>query len=125
MTVVLDAGALIAIDRADPRILRLLDSARRDQLELRTSSAVVAQVWCDGAKQARLSSMLRAVREVPLDQRRSRTVGSLLAACQQVDIVDAAIVDVADNGDQLVTSDPDDIARLAEAKGLRIRIVPI
>jgi len=46
---------------------------------LRTSAAVVAQVWRDGATQARLNSLLRAVLEVPLDGRRARTIGGMLA----------------------------------------------
>jgi hypothetical protein len=125
MAVVLDAGALIAIDRADRRLLRLLDQVRQQGLDLRSSSAVVAQVWRDGAPQARLSSMLRAVHEVPLDRPRSRAAGQLLALAERADVVDAAIVDVAEDGDLLVTSDPADLAHLAEARGLRISIVPL
>jgi hypothetical protein len=125
MAVLLDAGALIAIDRADRRMLRLLDQVRREGLDLRTSAAVLAQVWRDGSRQARLSSMLRAVNERPLDRARSRTVGTLLALAERADVVDAALVDIAEDGDLLVTSDPDDLAHLAEAKGLRVRIASL
>jgi hypothetical protein len=125
MAIVLDAGALIAIERADRRILKLLDRAQRDRVALRTSAAVVAQVWRDGARQARVSSILRAVLEVPLDHRRARAIGVVLAAARHDDVVDGSIVDVSVDGDLLVTSDPDDIAKLADAANRRIRIVPI
>lgn len=125
MAIVLDAGALIAIERADRRILRLLDQARRDGVALRTSAAVVAQVWRNGAKQARLGSLLRAVLEVPLDRRRARTIGEMLARARHDDVVDGSIVDISEDGDLVVTSDPDDVAKLAEAANRRIRIVPI
>lgn len=45
---VLDAGALIAVDRNDRAMLARLRAAERHGLELRTNAMVVAQVWRDG-----------------------------------------------------------------------------
>lgn len=44
---VLDAGALIAVDRDDRAMLARLRAAERHGLELRTNAMVVAQVWRD------------------------------------------------------------------------------
>ena len=59
MALVLDAGALIAIERGDPAVLDLLKSAHSDGLKVRTTSTVVSQVWRGGRRQARLASALR------------------------------------------------------------------
>ena len=125
MAVVLDAGALIAIDRADARVLRYLDRVERGGMAVRTSSVVVAQVWRDGARQARLTLALRGVREVPVDCARSRSIGELLASHGWRDVVDGAVVQLSDDGDDVLTSDAADIASLAAAAGKRIRVVPL
>jgi hypothetical protein len=39
--------------------------------------------------------------------------------------VDAAVVDIADDGDTIVTGDPDDIVALALRTGRTLQIVPI
>jgi hypothetical protein len=125
MAVVLDAGALIAVDRADARVLRYLDRVARGGNAVRTSSVVVAQVWRDGARQARLTLALRGVHEVPVDLGRSRSIGELLAAHGSHDVVDGAIVQLSADGDDVLTSDPADITSLAATAGRRIRVVPL
>ena len=125
MAVVLDAGALIAIDRADARVLRYLDRVERGGMAVRTSSVVVAQVWRDGARQARLTLALRGVREVPVDCARSRSIGELLASHGSRDVADGAVVQLSDDGDDVLTNDAADIASLAAAAGKRIRVVPL
>jgi hypothetical protein len=39
------------------------------------------------------------------------------------DVIDAALVLLASDGDQIVTSDPDDIERLAAASGRHLEVV--
>ena len=41
------------------------------------------------------------------------------------DVVDASIVDIASDGDEVLTSDPDDIAVLATAAHRRLSIIAI
>ena len=121
MALVLDAGALIAYERGDDRVVGL--PPRRPSttnVPVRTSAAVVAQVWRDGARQARLARVLAAVHEEPLDPDRARHVGLLLGANGTSDVVDAAVVDVAEDGDEILTADPEDIAALARSAGLRV-----
>jgi hypothetical protein len=79
-------------------------------------TTVVAQVWRDGRRQARLARLLRDHRVLvePLEDQRSRAVGQLLGASHTTDIVDAAVVLCAKARDHAVaTSDRRDLQRLA------------
>jgi hypothetical protein len=59
---VLDAGALMAIDRDDRSMIARLRVAQQRGIELRTNAMVVAQVWRDRqGRQANLTRLLRAV----------------------------------------------------------------
>jgi len=51
MKVILDAGALIAIDRSDRRMGAMLRVQQR-RIPVLSSSAAVAQGWREGRKQA-------------------------------------------------------------------------
>jgi predicted nucleic acid-binding protein len=113
-TVVLDAGALIAIDRGSATVRGYVLLADRGNVVLCTSSAVVAQVWRGGTRQARLARFLGSdlVEEEPLDPDAGRRIGALAAAVGSRDVVDGHIAIMALERDALVlTSDPDDIAR--------------
>jgi hypothetical protein len=81
---------------------------------LYASSAVVAQVWRGGGRQARLARFLGSdlVNEVPLDPQAGRRIGALAAAVGSRDVVDGHVALIAFDRDAVVlTSDPDDIAR--------------
>jgi hypothetical protein len=114
---VFDAGALIAIDRGDRAVGVLLEVAAQQGTETITSSACVAQVWRDPARQARLTRALGGFLESPLDARAARRCGLLLALSGTSDIADADLALLAQNGDTVVTSDPDDIKRLLDVTG--------
>lgn len=109
--VVLDAGALIAIDRADRRVVRLLELAG----EVHVPAAVVAQAWRNPARQVRLVRVLGAdaVTIAPLDGTEARAVGQLCSATGTADVVDASVVLLARRVRGVtVTSDPDDLRRI-------------
>ena len=90
-----------------------------------THAGVVAQVWRGGAgRQARLAKALRSIETAPLDLDLARRSGVLLARSGMRDVIDAAAVALAENGDRIVTSDPDDIATLAAVGARRVDIVP-
>jgi hypothetical protein len=125
MALVLDAGALIAYERGDRAVSGLLQRARRANVPVRTSASVVAQVWRGGPRQARLARALSSAHEEPLDAERARAIGMLLGLTRTSDVVDAALVDLALDGDRIVTADPADIAALVAATGRRIRIIAI
>ena len=63
---VLDAGALIAIDRGDRAVLARIVKADKVGDPVRTNAMAIAQVWRDGkGRQARLARILRGVEVEP------------------------------------------------------------
>lgn len=125
MALVLDAGALIAIDKGDTAVLGLLLEAQRASIAVRVPSAVVAQVWRGGAAQARLASLLRGVEEVELTRARSRSIGELLGAARRADVVDTSLLEVALDGDHIVTSDVRDVRHLARSARRSVTIIGV
>ena len=125
MSVILDSGALIALEDNDRRMWRRLKGALQAESPPKTHGGVVAQVWRGGTgRQARLARALRAVEVVPLDAELGRRAGVLLARCGLQDAIDAALAAIADHGDEIITSDPDDLAILVAAGNRRVDIVP-
>lgn len=111
----LDAGALIALDRGHPRVVHLLDRVIAAGGTVEIPAPVIAQVWRDGSRQARLARLLGAsdVVLVDLDAEMARAVGVLCGAVGVADVVDGHVALHARRRDLAVlTSDPDDIARL-------------
>lgn len=122
--VVLDAGALIAVERGTPLLRRYLLLADRGVVTIVTSSAVVAQVWRGGARQARLARLLRSdlVEEVWLDRETSRRIGALASATGGIDVVDGHVALIAAERDAVVvTSDPHDLVRWGLARQRIVR----
>ncbi|HEX5421115.1 MAG TPA: PIN domain nuclease, partial [Gammaproteobacteria bacterium] len=58
-----------------------------------------------------------------LDERLGRRAGELLARSGTSDVVDAALVVLAENGDDIITSDPEDIEPLAALAGLHVELL--
>jgi hypothetical protein len=111
----LDAGALIALDRGQSRVVHLLDRVIAAGGALEIPTPVIAQVWRDGSRQVRLARLLGAsdVILVGLDAEMARAVGVLCGAVGANDVVDGHVALHARRRDLAVlTSDPDDIARL-------------
>ncbi len=123
MGVVLDAGALVAIDRGDRETNRVLHKARTDGV--RTSCAAVAQVWRDGARQARLALALKGIDVVPLDEETDRRIGELLRAAGTADVVDGHVALMVRPGDFVATSDIGDIGRLLDVRCVRAGLVQV
>jgi hypothetical protein len=125
MRLLLDAGALIGYERCDPKVIGAIAIAVERQFPILTSAAVAAQVWRNRGRQVRLARLLRGVDERPLDAVASPLIGSLLSQSATIDVVDAALVSLAHDGDEILTSDPDDIATLLRATGVRAVITPV
>jgi hypothetical protein len=66
---------------------------------------------------------LAAIDVRPLDERLGRAAGELLGAARGRDVIDAALVLIARDGDHIVTSDPDDIGPLARASNRHVEII--
>jgi len=111
----LDAGALIALDRGDQRIIALLQRALAQGRAFRVPAGVVGQTWRDGRVQVTLARFLRSeeVEIIPLDEQLARSCGELCGAASPADIIDASVVILArERRDLIVTSDPNDLRRL-------------
>jgi PIN domain len=111
----LDAGALIAFDRNDRKVVALLKRALELGHSLAVPTGVVGQVWRDGRRQARLARLLGSdeVAIEPLSDRRAREAGQLCGATKTGDVIDASVVLCAkERGHRVVTSDPQDLRRL-------------
>ena len=91
MALVLDAGALIAIDRWDRVAGALLRVAQRQGVAVHTSAGVLAQAWRDGARQANLARTLTGIDVIAIEQTSGRRVGELLADSGTSDIVDGHV----------------------------------
>jgi predicted nucleic acid-binding protein len=120
----LDAGALIALERGDKRMIALLQTAVEQGRRFRVPAGVVGQVWRDRRIQAVLARFLRSeeVDILPLDEDLARACGELCAAARSADVIDASVVILArQRGDPIVTSDAEDLRRLDSSASL-IRI---
>jgi hypothetical protein len=121
---ILDSGALVAVDRDDRAMAARLRAAQQHGLELRSNAMVIAQVWRDRhGRQANLARLLRALDVRTVTQQDGRDAGVLQAAAGTADPIDATVVLLAAPGDRILTSDPGDLSRLAEAAGNRPVIV--
>ncbi len=121
---ILDAGALVGVDRNDRLVVAELRRAQQEGLELRTNPMVVAQVWRDRqGRQANLARLLQAVKIQPISDQDGREAGVLLGRAGTADPVDAAVVLLAGPGDRIFTSDPADLTKLVEAAGSRAAVV--
>ena len=126
MSLVLDAGALIAVERSDRDTLALIKEELLNRRLPITHGGVVGQVWRGGSgRQAMLARLLPALDVIALDATLGRRAGVLLGLSRMDDVVDAALVLLAADGDLLLTSDPDDLEPLADATGVHIDIVPV
>ena len=125
MSLVLDAGALIAYERGSRTVQAFLERAHRHSEDVRTTTAVVAQTWHGDPKQARLAMLLRGVDERNLTSDQARLVGRLLRQAGTADVVDGTIVDIANDGDEILTSDPADIRALALTAAKKLLITRV
>jgi hypothetical protein len=111
----LDAGALIAFERNDRRVVALMARSLVHGLPITVPAGVVGQVWRDGRRQARLARLLGApeVEVEALDDKRARDSGQLCGVRGTTDVIDASVVLCARSRRQrIVTSDARDIRHL-------------
>jgi hypothetical protein len=74
-------------------------------------------------RQANLARLLRAVDVRAIDHQDGRQAGVLLGQASAADPIDACVVLLAEPGDRILTSDPDDLTRLATAAANRAVVI--
>ncbi len=85
---------------------------------------MVGQVWRDGThRQVNVARLLAGVEVVAVDEGLGRRAGVLLGLAGTSDVIDAALVLLAGDGDEIVTCDPDDLAILAAVAGKDVELI--
>lgn len=114
-SLVLDTGALIALERRDDRLVSLARRMAAGEVAAHVPSGVVAQCWRGSARQQPIARLLRsrAVSVDPLTEDLAFRLGVLLARSRTADVVDGHVALLARRlRATVVTSDPTDIAAL-------------
>ncbi len=125
MTAVLDAGALIAIDKRDRTVGAILRVLQRDGVSVVTSAAVVSQAWRDPRRQVNLARVLTGVDIAALDDLAAKQIGELLRANGSSDIADAHVSLLVQPQEQVLTSDEADIKALLRTRRVKAVIVRV
>ena len=130
-TFVLDAGALIAVDRGNRQVLSMIKTAFQDGDAVLVPAGVIAQVWRDSNRQVVLARTLKRCDEVPLDGSMARVAGQLCGWVGTSDVIDATVAIVASSTDSpetevvLLTSDTTDIRTLLSEVRTKAQIVKV
>lgn len=123
---VLDAGAFVAVERGDRDVVAVVKRERLAGRAPVTNGGVVAQVWRGGRdRQALVARLLVGVYIAPIDDSLGRRAGMLMARTGRADAIDAAVVCLAADGDDILTSDPGDLRILAEAAEVHVELIPV
>jgi hypothetical protein len=126
MTLVLDTGALIALERNDRAMWRRLKFSLLASDVPVTHGGVVGQAWRGhGPRSALLARALDGIDVRPLDEDLGKRAGELLAKSRMNDVIDAALALLASDGDVVLTSDSRDIAPLARAAGRLVDLIEV
>jgi hypothetical protein len=124
MTLVLDSGALIALEKNDRAMWRRLKASLLAGEAPVTHGGIVGQAWRGGGpRQALLAKALAAIDVRGLDESLGRAAGELLARAGESDVIDAALVLIAYDGDEIVSSDSEDLEPLAANLGRHVEIL--
>jgi len=120
-----DTGALVAAERNDRALWALHRRSLLRGIRPVVPAGVLGQGW-RGGPQAELSRMLKGCRVEDLDEVRGRAAGQALARSGTSDVIDASVaLGAIARGDLVVTSDPDDLAHIADALNVRLEIASI
>ncbi len=120
--IVYDTGALLAAERRNPDVLALHDEVTAARIRPIVPVVVLAQAW-RGGPQHQISRVLKGCDILPDDERTGRAAGLACAASGTADVVDAIVIATAVRHQApVVTSDPRDLTRIADALGVKIRL---
>jgi hypothetical protein len=122
MSVVYDAGMLVAAERNDRQVWADHRARLESGVVPTTTAPVVAQV-SRSPRQVQLRRFLRGCHVEPFERDQAHQVGALLAAAGTADVVDAHVVlTAAASSATIWTSDLSDLPRLADQLPVPLRI---
>lgn len=116
---ILDSGAIVALARDDDRARAVLASAWEAGVQVSIPAVVLAETVRGNDRDASANRVIKAVDAVvEADAAVGRRAGGLLGSAGSDDTIDALVVAsaLAVGGGVLLTSDPDDLRRLAEGR---------
>jgi predicted nucleic acid-binding protein len=117
-----DTGALLAAEANRREIWALHARALQRGMRPVVPAGALGQAWRSGS-QAQLSRLLKGCRVESLDEQRARAAGVACGRSSTADIVDASVaVGALERRDLVVTSDPQDLERIAAGLGRRLDI---
>lgn len=123
--VVYDAGIFVAADRNERRAWAEHKARLEFGVVPLVPAPVIAQV-SRSPQQAQLRRFLAGCAVVPLGESEAHEAGLLLGKAKTSDVVDAFVVTTAVRRNAVIlTSDCDDIERLAAAAGRKIALVAV
>jgi hypothetical protein len=122
---VLDAGALVAVERSNRDVIALIKRERLAGRTPITHGGIVGQVWRGVGRQANLARLLPGLDIVALGDALGRRAGALLARSRTRDVIDAALALLAQDGDEILRSDPADLRVLVAASGVHADVVDV
>lgn len=120
--VIYATGALLSAERGSAAMWSFHDEALAARLPPVVPVEVLAQAW-RGGPQAELSRLLRGCRIESTGESTARAAGRACGLTGTADIVDAiVVVRAAAERALVVTSDPDDLNKIAEAIDVRLHL---
>jgi NAD(P)-dependent dehydrogenase (short-subunit alcohol dehydrogenase family) len=115
-----------AVERGGREVVAFLKTELLAERPPLTHGGVIGQIWRGGAgEQAVTARLLPGVHVEAVDELAGRRAGVLLGRTRLADVIDAAVVPLATDGDAILTADADDVAELARAADLHLEIVPV
>ena len=116
---ILDAGAVIALSRNDPRARAFVRRAIELDAEVRVPIVVLAETLRGTQRDAAVHRVLNAIADsAPIDEAVGRRAGALLGRAERSDTVDAIVVAeaVEAGGAGILTGDAGDLTVLASGE---------
>ena len=114
MTLILDSGAMTALDTDDRAMWTRLKGALLDGDVPVTHAGAFGQAWTLGAEKTRLEMALAGIEIKALDETSARQASRLVAATDSSSrLLDAALVLLAADDDEILTASPKRLTHLS------------
>jgi len=121
-----DTGFLVAADRNDRRIWALHAAFLAEEVIPTVPAPVLAEAWRGGARQASLARLLAMCEVEAMTETQAKQIGVLVGRSGHANVIDVTVVEGAiRRGDGIVTSDPRDMERIADAAATKISIATV